>query len=180
MLGTIGAVKHTGERNAKTAHRKTSHVIGALVEGNSINATARMTSTSKITVLRLLVDVGTFCGQYHDLMVRDLAASGSSWTRFGRSAAIKTRPATLGLTVSAAYGHGWGSMRSKLCISYLVGLRDQYCAQTFVNDVAERLADRVQLTSDGFGLYVDAVEENFRGQDRLRPANQAVRGRQRG
>ena len=149
----------------KLSTEKRAAIISALVEGNSINATVRMTGASKITVLRLLADVGTFCAQYHDLMVRDLATKRVQLDEIWSFCGCKDKARDLG---AGGFGSVWTwvglDADSKLCISYLVGLRDQYCAQTFVNDVAERLADRVQLTSDGFGLYVDAVERAFGGK----------------
>jgi IS1 family transposase len=149
----------------KLSTEKRAAIIGALVEGNSINATCRMTGACNVTVLRLLADVGTFCQQYHYLTVRNLATKRVQLDEIWSFCGCKDKARDLGAN---GFGSVWTwigiDADSKLCISYLVGLRDAWSAQTFVNDVADRLADRVQLTSDGFRLYADAIENAFHGQ----------------
>lgn len=149
--------------NKLTPERRAA-ILSALVEGASINATARMTGCSKITVLRLLADVGSFCADYHDLTVRKLMSArvqvDELWSFCGCKAKAKA---------AGAQGHGdvwtWVAMDadSKLCVSYLVGNRDGEHASAFIADVADRLARRVQLTSDGHKPYLAAVEAAFGG-----------------
>jgi IS1 family transposase len=142
-------------------------VLTALVEGNSIAATCRMFGVNKVTVLRLLADAGTLAEQYHDLTVRDLATKrvqmDEIWS-FCHSKERNVRPENWGK------GHGdtwtWVAIDadSKLAISWRVGGRDIGCGREFVADLADRLTDRVQLTSDGWQVYRKAVEEAFGGE----------------
>ena len=121
-----------------------------------------MCGVSKLTVLRLLVDVGSLCLDAHDIMVRGLRSQrvqvDEIWSFVGCKARTK-----------AAGGHGHGDAwtwvaldaDSKLVVSYLVGDRGATCAHSFMLDVADRINTRVQLTSDGHGVYLNAVENAF-------------------
>ena len=148
----------------KLSTEKRAAILHALVEGNSINATARMNSASKITVLRLLADAGTFCAQYHNVFVRGLASKrvqlDEIWSFCGCKEKAKDRGA-------AGFGSVWTwtaiDADSKLCINYLVGLRDGDYATAFVKDTAARIDTRIQLTSDGHKPYLEAVEAAFQG-----------------
>ncbi len=123
-----------------------------------------MAGVSKITVLRLLADAGTLCDQLHDLVVRDLESRrvqvDEIWSFFGCKEKAKKEGA-------GGYGDVWTWIAldadSKLCVSYLVGLRGREYAHEFMEDVASRLAKRVQLTSDGYNPYPDAVDNAFAG-----------------
>jgi IS1 family transposase len=105
--------------------------------------------------------------QYHDLTVRDLATKrvqvDEIWS-FCHSKERNVRPENWGK------GHGdtwtWVAMDadSKLAITWLVGGRDSGFGRRFVADLADRLTDRVQLTSDGWNIYRDAVKRAF-GED---------------
>lgn len=146
----------------KLSTEKRAAILSALVEGNSVNATARMTGASKMTVLRLLADAGTLCADYHDLMVRRLASRriqlDELWSFVGCKAKAKA---------AGAKGHGdawtWVAIDAdtKLCVSYRVGARDGANAKAFVEDVAERVEGRIQVTSDGHKPYLEAVEGAF-------------------
>ncbi len=150
----------------KLSTEKRALILNALVEGSSINATARMCGCSKITVLRLLADAGTFCAQFHDLFVRNLPTKrvqvDEIWS-FCHSKARNVKPANWGK------GHGdvwtWVSIDadSKLIINWTMGGRDSEYGREFVKDMADRLENRVQLTSDGWQVYLDAVERAFGG-----------------
>lgn len=148
----------------KLSTEKRAMILSALVEGNSINATSRMVGVSKITVLRLLADAGTYCRQYHDVFVRDLQSKRVQVDEIWSFCGCKDKALQNG-------GMGMGSIwtwtaidaDSKLCISYLVGLRDQQDAHIFVTDTARRLSSRVQLTSDGLNAYLAAVDNAFGG-----------------
>ncbi|WP_145446575.1 hypothetical protein [Mucisphaera calidilacus] len=126
-------------------------ILTALCEGNSVSATARMTGASKVTVLRLLADAGTLAAQYHDLYVRDIEPSSIQVDELWSFVGCKERTkATKG-----GKGHGdawvWVAIDSdtKLVISYLVADRSGLAARMFMDDVADRVVGRVQLTSDG-------------------------------
>lgn len=144
-----------------------AQILTALVEGNSIASTCRMFGANKVTVLRLLADAGTLAAQYHDLMVCNLETKrvqvDEIWS-FCHSKNRNVQPKNWGK------GHGdawvWVAMDadSKIVINWVVGGRDSGFANSFVSDLATRLNDRVQLTSDGWQCYRDAVSRAFGGQ----------------
>jgi IS1 family transposase len=148
----------------KLTNEKRAAILSALFEGNSINSTCRMTGTSKVTVLRLLADAGTFCAQYHDLTVRGLNTKRAQLDELWAFCGCKDKAKEQG---AGGFGSVWTWVAmdadSKLCISYLVGLRDADYAKAFVGDVADRLASRIQLTTDGLKAYIDAVDSAFHG-----------------
>lgn len=142
-------------------------ILNCLVEGNSIAATTRMTGASKVTILRLLADAGTLAMNYHDMTVRNLPTArvqmDEAWS-FVHSKQRNVKPENWGK------GHGdawtWVALDadSKLVINWLVGGRDADYGRLFVEDLADRLQDRVQLTSDGWQVYREAVERAFGGK----------------
>jgi IS1 family transposase len=143
---------------------KRAQVIGALVEGNSINATCRMLGVGKHTVLRLLEDAGQACLEYHDEHVRGLTAQRIQADEVWSFVGAKMKNAS-----EDKVAQGWGDVwtwtaidaDTKLIVSYLVGQRGAYWANEFLKDVALRVSNRVQLTTDGHHVYVDAVERAF-------------------
>jgi IS1 family transposase len=151
----------------KLTTNERAQVLTALVEGNSIASTCRMFGVNKITVLRLLADAGTLAADYHDLTVRDLPTKrvqlDEIWS-FCHSKHANVRSQNQGK------GHGdswtWVSIDadSKIVINWHVGNRNSGDANPFVADLAERLNDRVQLTSDGLTAYINAVRRAF-GED---------------
>jgi IS1 family transposase len=149
----------------KLTTEKRAAILSALVEGTSVNATARMCGVSKITVLRLLADAGQFCADYHDVYVRGLASKRVQMDELWAFCGCKDRAKAKG---AEGYGSVWTWVAmdadSKLCISYLVSDRSQEAATVFVADTAARLNERVQLTSDGYKPYADAVDDAFHGQ----------------
>jgi IS1 family transposase len=139
-------------------------VLAALVEGCSIRATVRMTGVAKNTVAKLLVDLGTACAKYHDEHVRNLNAKRVQVDEIWSFCYAKERNVPVEKRGQFGYGDVWTwtaiDADSKLIVSYLVGLRDSGYATEFM-DVADRLADRVQLTSDGHNPYMKAVPDAF-------------------
>jgi IS1 family transposase len=137
-------------------------IVRALVEGNSIRATARLTDTSKTTVLKLLVELGELASIYQDNALRNLPCKAIQcdeiWSFVGaKQKAVKT----------GAKGAGdvwtWTALcaDTKLMVSWAVGKRDPETGSQFLNDLAGRLAHRVQLTTDGHHVYLGAVEGAF-------------------
>jgi len=141
---------------------KRTAILSCLVEGNSINATTRICSVSKLTVLRLLADVGSLCAELHDSMVRDVPARRVQVDEIWSFVGCKQKTKKAG-----GQGDGdcwtWVALDadSKLVVSYLVGLRDAGYAHEFISDMASRLTQRVQLTSDGLSYYINAVFDAF-------------------
>lgn len=150
----------------KLTTEERAQILSALVEGNSIAATCRMYGVNKITVLRMLADAGTLALQYHDLTVRSLSTNrvqvDEIWS-FCHSKENNVQNKNIGK------GHGdnwtWVALDadSKLVINWLVGGRDGGHAKKFVTDLADRLTDRIQLTSDGWQPYRKAVDQAFGG-----------------
>lgn len=141
-----------------------TQIIGALVEGNSIRSTERMTETHRDTIMRLMVQVGTGCAKLLDAEMRNLSCRriqvDEIWSYVGK----KQR------NVSAednrnAVGDQWTFVAidpdTKLIPAYRVGKRTKPHAIAFMGDLSERLANRVQISSDALNSYVDAVEQAF-------------------
>jgi IS1 family transposase len=142
-------------------------MISALVEGCSIRSTVRMTGIAKNTIVKLLADLGTVCADYHDQHVRGIKAKriqcDEIWSFVGKKQR-NVKKEELG-TFGVGDCWTWTALDSdsKLMVSYMVGWRDAEYAHAFMNDVADRLATRVQLTTDGLRAYLDAVEDVFVG-----------------
>jgi IS1 family transposase len=144
---------------------KRVQVISALMEGVGVNATARMTGVSKPTILKLVVDLGGACADYHDKHVRNVKARriqcdeiwAVNYCKDANKAKAKSAPANAGSTWT------WTALeaQSKLMISYWVGNRDGETALAFIGDMASRIVDRPQITADGLASYVGAIEEIF-------------------
>lgn len=140
-------------------------ILHLLCEGMSIRAITRLTGASKNTVSKLLIDAGKACAAYHDANVRNVKAArvqvdeiwSFTYAKQKNVAAAKEAPEGAGDTWT------WTALDadSKLIVSYLVGGRDAEYAMWFMDDLASRLANRVQLTSDGHRAYLEAVEGAF-------------------
>src|SRR5579864_7690608 len=141
-----------------------TRILAALVEGNGIRATARMTGNSPVTVLKLLADAGTACARAHDLMVRGLRVRRIQCDEIWSFVGCKKKNAS-----PEQKAEGWGDVwtwtaidaDTKLCVSYLVGGRDSGWAKDFMEDCAKRIRNRVQITTDGHKAYLEAVENAF-------------------
>ncbi len=143
-------------------------VIAALVEGNSIRSTARMTGVSKPTILKLLGDIGCACAAYHNDHVRNVKAKRVQCDEIWSFCYAKQKNVPDKLKGVFGVGDVWTwtalDADTKLIVSYMIGLRDGGYATEFMNDVAGRLANRVQLTTDGHKAYLDAVDDAFAGE----------------
>src|ERR1700737_47636 len=129
-------------------------VIAALTEGNSIRATVRMTGVAKNTIVKLLAELGPACAAYMDKTLRNLPCKriqcDETWSFCYAKA--KNVPADK----KGVFGFGdvwtWVAMDAdtKLICSWLVGTRDAGCAYDFIQDLANRLRNRVQPSPDGY------------------------------
>jgi IS1 family transposase len=139
-------------------------VVAALVEGNSIRSTSRMTGVARNTVTKLLVDLGSACMRFHDEHVKNVRVRrlqcDEIWAYIGAKAknvSIENKEI------------GWGDIwtwvgmdaDTKLVVSYLVGGRGADWAHDFMQDCAKRIKGRVQVTTDGHKAYLEAVEAAF-------------------
>jgi len=149
----------------KLSTEKRSQVVSALVEGNSIRATVRMTGVSKNTIAKLLVELGEACADYLDKALVNLNCKRIQCDEIWSFCYAKEK--NVPEEFRGAFGYGdvwtWTAMDadSKLIVSWLVGGRDAGTAYGFMDDLAKRLANRVQLTTDGHRAYLSAVEEAF-------------------
>lgn len=140
------------------------HVINCLVEGNSIRSTERMTDTHRDTVMRLLVEVGEGCKALMDAQMRSLTCRRIQIDEIWAYVAKKQRHLAAADDRSRV-GDQWTFValdpKTKLIPAFRVGKRDLGTATAFLCDLSERLANRVQLTSDALAAYVEATEEAF-------------------
>jgi IS1 family transposase len=142
-------------------------IIRLLVEGSSIRATARIADVSKNTVNKLLNDAGAACSKYHDEHVRKVKASVIQCDEIWSFTYAKQKNVATAKAAPEHAGDTWTwtalDSESKLIVSYMVGGRDSEYAIEFMDDLRDRLANRVQLTTDGHKAYLEAVEGAFGG-----------------
>ncbi len=141
-------------------------VVTALVEGCSVRSTARMTGVSKGAVLRTLAKVGKACQEYQNVTIRNVPAKRVQVDEIWSFCYAKEKNATPEMWKRVGYaGDVWTftaiDADTKLVISWMVGRRDAGCAADFLQDVAGRLANRIQLTTDGHKMYLTAVPDAF-------------------
>lgn len=146
---------------------KRAAIIRALVEGNSVRATARMVDVSKDTVAKLQVEIGAACARYQSETLRNLPCRRVQVDEIWSFVYAKAKNVPQRFAGQFGVGDVWTftaiDADSKLCVSWLVGTRDGATATEFMQDVAGRLAHRIQLSTDGHVMYLDAVEDAFGG-----------------
>lgn len=144
---------------------KRVQIINQLVEGSSLRAASRISGCSINTVTKLLVDVGRACQAFHDETVRGLASKRVQCDEIWSFVYAKEKNAPEEKLEAGEAGDVWTwtglDADSKLIISWYVGNRDAASANVFMQDVADRLKNRVQLTTDGFKPYLEAVGDVF-------------------
>ncbi|QOJ36617.1 MAG: DDE-type integrase/transposase/recombinase [Nitrospira sp.] len=149
----------------KLSTKERVQIIAALVEGNSIRATCRMTGAAKGTVLKLLVDLGKACAKYQDEKLRGLSCKQIQCDEIWSFCYAKEKNVPEEMKGKLGFGDVWTwtaiDADSKLIVSYLVGDRSAVYARKFIDDLASRLAHRVQLTTDGHKAYLSAAEGAF-------------------
>lgn len=139
-------------------------IVACLVEGNSIRATVRMTGASKNTIAKLLRDLGAACSAYQDKVFRNLRCRRLQADEIWSFVGCKQKSLT-----PDNIDNGWGDVwtwtaidaDTKLIPCWYVGSRDGSAAYHFIHDLKDRLAHRVQLTTDGHKAYLSAVEDAF-------------------
>lgn len=141
---------------------KQVQIIGMLVVGSSLRSTSRVCDVSINTVTKLLVDVGQACQLFHDDKVRGLPSKRVQLDEVW-SFVYSKQDVPQHLEGRACDVWTWtaSDADSKLIVSWLAGNRDTATAHEFIAGVANRLANRIQLTTDGNRLYVDAVDNAF-------------------
>jgi len=140
-------------------------IIAALVEGNSLRATARMCDVAFNTVLKLLPEIGRACMEYQDKALRNLTCKRIQCDEIWSFCYAKEKNVPADKQGQFGYGDVWTWVAidadTKLVPSFMVGTRGAQTAKAFMDDLASRLTARVQLTTDGHRVYLNAVEEAF-------------------
>lgn len=149
----------------KLNNERRAQVVAALVEGNSIRATVRMTGVAKNTIVKLLEDLGTACAEYQDEAFRNLTCKRLQADEIWSFCYAKQKNVSPEHQGVFGYGDVWTwvaiDAETKLVPCWHVGRRDARAAYEFITDLASRLANRVQLTTDGHRPYLEAVEGAF-------------------
>ncbi len=148
----------------KLSNEQRARVLNCLVEGNSIRATVRLTGVAKNTVAKLLVEAGRACSEYQDKAFVNLPCKkvqcDEVWSFVGCKEKNKTADHD-----GKSYGDCWTwtalCSETKLIPCWYIGMRDAGAAYHFMHDLAARLANRVQLTTDGHRPYLMAVADAF-------------------
>ena len=144
---------------------KRVQILHMLVEGSSMRSISRVVGVSFNTVAKLLADAGVACVAYHDEHVRNVRAKRLQCDEILSFCYAKAKNVPTAKNAPSYAGDVWTwtalDADSKLIVSWLVGGRDAVYANEFMQDTADRLANRVQLTTDGLGAYLDAVEGAF-------------------
>ena len=142
-----------------------AQIIKVLCEGNSIRSTARITGSSINTVVKLLQEVGLACLKYQDKALRNLTCKRIECDEIWSFCYAKERNVPEDKKGQFGYGDIWTFVAidsdSKLILSWLVGKREPEDANEFAKDLKERLANRVQLTTDGHRMYYESIGGAF-------------------
>ncbi|HEX4276825.1 MAG TPA: IS1 family transposase [Bryobacteraceae bacterium] len=144
-----------------------ARAIAALVEGNSIRATSRMTGIARNSITDLLVEVGAACAEYQDGALRNLPCKRIQCDEIWAFCYAKDKNVPAEMKGRLGYGSIWTwtaiDADTKLIASWMVGSRYTESAHEFIQDLAGRLANRVQLTTDGHKPYLEAIDYAFSG-----------------
>jgi len=147
----------------KLSIEKKVQIINLLVEGNSLRSTSRIADVSFNTVLKLVPQLGKACQEFHNLTVKNVRSDRIQVDEIWSFCYAKEKNVTQGMKDGSGDVWTWTALDadSKLIVSWFVGKRDADAAMNFMYDVRDRLANRVQLTTDGHRAYLVAVERAF-------------------
>lgn len=146
---------------------KRAQILGLLVEGMSLRATSRVADCAYNTVLKFVADIGEACANFQDMTLRDLPCKRIQCDEIWSFVGAKQKNVPVELQGSFGIGDTWTwtaiCADTKLVAAWMVGNRSAEAANVFIGDLAGRLAGRVQLTTDGHRVYVNAIENAFAG-----------------
>ncbi len=149
----------------KLSSEQRVRILHMLCEGSSVRSVTRILNVGKNTVLRLMIDAGKACDACHNENVKNLKSKRIQVDEIWSFIYAKQKNVAGAKAAPEGAGDAWTwaalDAESKLIVSYFVGGRDGDCAAWFIDNLAVRLANRVQLTSDGHKAYLDAVERAF-------------------
>src|SRR5213596_2202302 len=164
MLDCAESRRYHSSMNRLPLERR-AQILGLLSEGSSLRAASRLADVSINTVTKLLLDVGAAVEEYQDKALRNLKCKRIQCDEIWSFVYAKAK--NLPEKYAGAFGYGdvwtWTALDadSKLVPSWAVGRRDGFAAIAFIRDLADRLSTRVQLTTDGHKVYLEAVESAF-------------------
>jgi IS1 family transposase len=152
----------------KLTTKERAAILTLLCEGTSISATCRITGAAKNTVQKLLLEVGQACADYHDNVMRNLTCTRVECDELWGFIGMKEKNVPKELRGSGIVGdcYVWIAMdpETKLIPCWHIGTRSWEHARIFMDDLARRLGNRIQLSTDGHHAYIQAVERAFGGQ----------------
>jgi hypothetical protein len=144
---------------------KHAQVVAALVEGNSIRATVRMTGVAKNTIAKLLIELGAVCSEYLNRTLVNLPCKRVQCDEIWSFIGAKQKRVTPELQKKGIAGDIWTWVAmdadTKLICAWMVSGRHSLAAREFIQDLASRLANRIQLTTDGHHVYINTVDRAF-------------------
>src|SRR6185437_10410917 len=160
MLGNVSIFRLNGGVNKLPLETRVQ-ILTMLCEGSSMRSISRITAVSINTVTKLLVDAGLACATFHDATVRGVAAQRVQCDEIWSFSYAKQKNVKFAKAAPEAAGDVWTwtglDADSKLIVSWHVGDRSQHTGISFMDDLKARLANRVQLTTDGHKAYLKAV-----------------------
>ncbi|WP_024338671.1 DDE-type integrase/transposase/recombinase [Bradyrhizobium japonicum] len=149
----------------KLPTEKRAQILQMLCEGSSMRSISRVTDVSLNTVTKLLVDAGSACAAFHDATVRNVKSERIQCDEIWSFAYAKAKNVASAKAAPIGSGDVWTwtaiDADSKLILTWLVGDRDASAANAFIADLKPRLANRIQLTTDGHKAYLHAVSQEF-------------------
>jgi IS1 family transposase len=149
----------------RLSNERRAQILGMMVEGMSIRAISRMTGASKNTIVKLLADAGEACSAYQDQAFRELPCRRLQLDEIWSFVYAKAKNVPESMKGDPGVGDVWTwtaiDADTKLVPSWFVGSRDGAAAAQFVCDLSKRLASRVQVTTDGLRVYLEAMEAAF-------------------
>jgi IS1 family transposase len=149
----------------RLSREKQTQIVASLVEGNSMRATARICDVSFNSVLNFLPKIGMACAEYQDKVLRGLKCKRVQADEIWSFCYAKDKNVPADKQGKFGFGSVWTWVAidadTKLVPSFMIGNRDALSAKLFIEDLASRLASRVQLTTDGLKVYLEAIEGAF-------------------
>ena len=166
LLDAKHKISYHNRMNKLTTQRRVQ-ILSMLVEGMSMRSISRVTGASINTVTKLLVDAGNACAEHHDTHVKNVKSKRVQCDEIWSFCYAKEKNVATAKAAPEGAGDVWTwtaiDADNKLIISYFVGDRNADNALELMTDVKARLSKRVQLTTDGLKVYLEAVEESFGG-----------------
>jgi IS1 family transposase len=145
--------------------KERARIVSCLIEGNSMRATQRMTGFAKKTVERVLREAGTACAEVMDVKMRNLSCTQIQCDEIWAFVGCKQKNVKTADHLQKQWGDVWTwvaiDRETKLIPAWFVGDRSAQSAYHFMRNLAQRLANKVQLTTDGLASYLVAVKAAF-------------------